>query len=177
MTKKSKGPGAFISQKKAIQQINAFFDHQEKENKKNGTKWSPKKDYYAFAFGLEKVQELMAKIEKYNANNPDNPIGGIRVVSARSNKGVAVGPDVVIVPYLAKTGKNYIPVDQHHDDVPDEDTRQLMFSTMSTMDDGTEGGGDGTGTGDDGEEDDDDGMLLNNSDPCPPFCPDPDLEP
>ena len=166
MTKKSKGPGAFISQKKAIQQINAFFDHQEKENKKNGTKWSPKKDYYAFAFGLEKVQELMAKIEKYNANNPDNPIGGIRVVSARSNKGVAVGPDVVIVPYLAKTGKNYIPVDQHHDNAPDPATTTLMKSSFE-----------GDGTTDDGEEDDDDGMLLNNSKPCPPFCPDPDVEP
>ncbi|RKQ43232.1 hypothetical protein BXY85_3851 [Roseivirga pacifica] len=164
MTKKSKGPGAFISQKKAIQQINAFFDHQEKENKKNGTKWSPKKDYYAFAFGLDKVQELMAKIEKYNANNPDNPIGGIRVVSARSNKGVAVGPDVVIVPYLAKTGKNYIPVDQHHDDAPDTATATLMKSSFEN---------DGT---DDGEEDDDDGMLLNGSLPCPPYCNDPDTD-
>ncbi|MHA7100911.1 hypothetical protein [Roseivirga pacifica] len=164
MTKKSKGPGAFISQKKAIQQINAFFDHQEKENKKNGTKWSPKKDYYAFAFGLDKVQELMAKIEKYNANNPDNPIGGIRVVSARSNKGVAVGPDVVIVPYLAKTGKNYIPVDQHFDDAPDPATTTLMKSSFES---------DST---DDGEEDDDDGMLLNGSLPCPPYCNDPDTD-
>lgn len=136
-------PGGFISQKKAIKELNQFFSYRENLDKKNNVPWNPDSSFYAYQFGLDKMQQLMDKIAAWNKDNPDNLIGGVRVYSSIKNDNGVDGSDVFLIPYLANTNKDYIPVDKYFDNNGEEIEEQ---------------------------SDDDGGMILNEGRRCPPRC-------
>lgn len=135
------GPGDFINQNEAINELNAFFKMRESQ-KGQGIPWDPKSSPYAYQFGIEQMQQLMSKIAAWDSANPDNKIGGIRVFSAVTNGAGESGTDVFLIPYLANDGKDYIPVDKYFDNNGSEIT----------------------------EISDDDTMILGEGKRCPPKC-------
>lgn len=136
-----KGPGKFISQKKAHQMLKAYFDYRKELEKNNGVPWDKKKDHYAYCFGLEEMRALIEKADQYNKDNPNNPVEGIRIYNTRTVSPEAPGDDVFLIPYTQDT-KNVMPVDNEHDNGGEEIT----------------------------DLSEDEGMALNRPRFCPPYC-------
>jgi len=118
-----------------------------------------KKDIYGFGFGIEKVRELLRRIDTHNGqpNIPqESVITGVRVYYTERYWYNSAGqkehhPDVLIVPVMAN-GDNFYPIDR--------DFKVELDSIRNA-----------------GDElvkmvivDEDDGMLLNTSNPCPNLC-------
>ncbi|RKQ43234.1 hypothetical protein BXY85_3853 [Roseivirga pacifica] len=140
----SAGPGEFISERKAYEKLQAYFNYREELEAKNGLKWNPDEEAYAFGFGIDKLEQLVNAINEYN-NSTDDPIGGVRIYMARKTDGSATGErnDVFFMPYLQSTGEDFYGSTNLNKSGFDA---EILSESDSTI-------------------------ILNNSKPCPPFCP------
>ena len=144
MSENSRKLGGFISQIEAIKDLERYFDNK----KSNNRDWDKSKSAYAFMFGLDKLEELHRRIRKWNEKAPeDYKIGGIRAYYSKTGDGPEDPDDLFLIPYYAKSNKNYRPVDMDYDN----EGKEILDAS------------------DDSESDD--AMILNRGPRCPPACP------
>lgn len=104
--------------------------------------YDPKADVYGFVFGLDRMKELLERVEEINLHYPDS-IVAIRVYQARKSvPGTKYGiSDVFLVPVDSR-GKNIFPIDPDFDGI----TSPRLKSPAG------------------------DGLILNKASPCPFDC-------
>lgn len=127
--------GTFISATQAASYLLAFFND-------NGLNPNDPTVVSGHILGLDKIRQLLQKIDDYNAANPALPIDGVRTYQARSVQNINGSPqtvdDIFLMPILSD-GTDLYPV------YPETTAAKV------------------TATGDDG-------VILGNSRPCPNLC-------
>jgi hypothetical protein len=98
--------GEFISVDAAYGKLDLYKTFKRKAN----SAYDPKKDIYGFVFGLDKVKQLIAKIDTINKHHPDSLVA-IRIYFGRSRgSGKGEVPDIFVLP-VDKNHNNMYPVD------------------------------------------------------------------
>lgn len=106
----TKTSGDFITADEAWGKLEMYKKYRRNQN----SSYNPKKDVYGFTFGVERLRQLIAKIDSLNIKHSDS-LAGVRVYFAR-RKRTGTPPeinDVFLIP-VGKNGRNVYPVDDDY---------------------------------------------------------------
>lgn len=98
--------GEFIKSADAGKKLKAYKDYMTFVN----TGYQAKDDVYGFAFGINRIDELITQIKDYNKTFSPDSITGIRIYMARAAIGATMVQDAFIIPAL-KNGDNFYNID------------------------------------------------------------------